>query len=435
MNLNTSSKPPKIQPKPVPSRVAAPGSTGLYAWACDLEASRDVAEKDQASFAMVLGWMERFRAYIGLEAGREACARFWKEQVKTKPRENWQTEQWAVAIRWYLRWLDNRHVTGGEVRTLEERVRNAVERVGTRRGLLPRTRETYGQRVAAYARWVGDAQEMRNPKRGRDFLEMLVVERRVSFSTQKQALNALVFFFKDVCGMDEVDLEVKLRKTDKRIPVVLDVKEVMAVFDKIDERYALMARIQYGSGLRLSELVRLRVKDVDEGRGIITVCEAKGDKQRTTLLPESLQVEVAEIKVGLRKVFENDRASGLAGVALPGAFELKDRRAGKKWPWQWFFPAGEPSFDPRTGVERRYHVHAETYSRAVRRAVEEALIDKRATTHAFRHSFATHLLEGGTDLRRIQELLGHADVKTTEIYTHVAKGVGAMGVVSPLDRL
>ena len=435
MNLNTSSKPPKIQPKPVPSRVAAPGSTGLYAWACDLEASRDVAEKDQASFAMVLGWMERFRAYIGLEAGREACARFWKEQVKTKPRENWQTEQWAVAIRWYLRWLDNRHVTGGEIRTLEERVRNAVERVGTRRGLLPRTRETYGQRVAAYARWVGDAQEMRNPKRGRDFLEMLVVERRVSFSTQKQALNALVFFFKDVCGMDEVDLEVKLRKTDKRIPVVLDVKEVMAVFDKLDERYALMARIQYGSGLRLSELVRLRVKDVDEGRGIITVCEAKGDKQRTTLLPESLQVEVAEIKVGLRKVFENDRASGLAGVALPGAFELKDRRAGKKWPWQWFFPAGEPSFDPRTGVERRYHVHAETYSRAVRRAVEEALIDKRATTHAFRHSFATHLLEGGTDLRRIQELLGHADVKTTEIYTHVAKGVGAMGVVSPLDRL
>jgi len=400
-----------------------------------LEASRDVPENDQAAFAMVLGWMERFRAYIGLAAGREACTRFWMEQVKSKPRENWQTEQWAVAIRWYLRWLDNRNVAGGEVRTLEERVRMAVDKVGTRRGLLPRTRETYGQRVSAYARWVGDAKEMRNPKRGRDFLEMLVVERRVSFSTQKQALNALVFFFKDVCGMDEVDLEVKLRKTDKRIPVVLDVKEVMAILEKIDERYALMARIQYGSGLRLSELVRLRVKDVDEGRGIITVCEAKGDKQRTTLMPESLQVEVAEIKVGLRKIHEQDRASGLAGVALPGAFELKDRRAGEKWPWQWFFPAGKTSMDPRTGVERRYHVHEETYSRAVRRAVEEALIDKRATTHAFRHSFATHLLEGGTDLRTIQTLLGHADVKTTEIYTHVAKGVGALGVRSPLDRL
>jgi integron integrase len=416
-------------------RMNAQLNGGLYAWASDLEASRDVAEKDQASFAMVLGWMERFRAHIELPAGREACTRFWKEQVKSKPRENWQTEQWAVAIRWYLRWFDNRHVTGGEVRTLEERVRLAAERVGTRRGLLPRTRETYGQRVAAYARWVGDAREMRDPKRGRDFLEMLVVERRVSFSTQKQALNALVFFFKDICGMKEVDLEVKLRKTEKRIPVVLDVKEVLAVLEKIDERYALMARIQYGSGLRLSELVRLRVKDVDEGRGIITVCEAKGDKQRTTLLPESLQVEVAEIKLGLRKVFEGDRASGLAGVALPGAFELKDRRAGEKWPWQWLFPAGKTSLDPRTGVERRYHVHEETYSRAVRRAVDEALIDKRATTHAFRHSFATHLLEGGTDLRTIQTLLGHADVKTTEIYTHVAKGMGALGVRSPLDRL
>jgi integron integrase len=355
--------------------------------------------------------------------------------VLAKPREKWQTEQWAVAIRWYLRWLENRHESGGEVRTLEERVRLAVQKVGTRRGLAPRTRQTYGQRVAAYARWVGDEKEVRDPTRARDFLTMLVLERRVSFSTQCQALNALAFFFKEVCGMEEVDLEVKLRKTTKRIPVVLDVQEVMAVLEKIDKRYALMARIQYGSGLRLSELVRLRVNDVDEGRGIISVRVAKGDRQRTTLLPEALQVEVAEIKVGLRKVFEGDRASGLAGVALPGAFELKDRRAGEKWPWQWFFPAGKPSMDPRTGVERRYHVHEETYSRAVRRAVEEAMIDKRATTHAFRHSFATHLLEGGTDLRTIQELLGHADVKTTEIYTHVAKGVGAMGVRSPLDRL
>ena len=410
-------------------------SAGLYAWTSDLEASRDVGEKDQTSFAMVIGWMERFRSHAGLPAGREACARFWKEQVLSKPREKWQKEQWVMAIRWYLRWLENRHETGGEVRTLEERVRLAVERAGARRGLAPRTRETYGQRVAAFARWTGDAREVRNPRKARDFLGMLVAERKVSFATQKQALNALVFFFREVCGMEEVDLEVKLRKTEKRIPVVLEVKEVLAVLEKIDERYALMARIQYGSGLRLKELVRLRVKDVDEGRGIISVREAKGDKQRTTMLPEALQVEVAEIKVGLRKVFEQDRANGLAGVALPGAFELKDRRAGEKWPWQWFFPAGEPSMDPRTGVERRYHVHAETYSRAVRRAVEEAMIDKRATTHAFRHSFATHLLEGGTDLRTIQTLLGHADVKTTEIYTHVAKGVGALGVRSPLDAM
>lgn len=410
-------------------------SSDLYAWNRDLEASRDIAVKDHAAFAMILGWMERFRARHRLSAGREACERFWREQVLVKPREKWQKEQWTSAIRWYLRWLENQHERGGEVRTLEERVKMAVERVGSRRGLAPRSRQTYGQRVAAYARWVGDAKEVRDPQRARDYLSMLVSERKASFSTQCQALNALAFFFRDVCGVERVDLKVKLRKTPKRIPVVLDVKEVLTVFDKIDERYALMAKIQYGSGLRLSELTQLRVKDVDEGRGIVTVRNAKGDRQRTTILPESLRAEVAARKAGLKKVFEQDRATGLAGVALPGALELKERRAGEKWAWQWLFPAGEASRDAETGVERREHVHAENYARAVRRAMEEATLDKRASTHSFRHSFATHLMEGGTNIRQIQELLGHTDIRTTQIYTHVAKGVGAMGVKSPLDRL
>jgi integron integrase len=417
----------------------------LYPWTKDLEASSDVRLREIPAFAMFLGWLEKFVCNKGLQPGRPSCERFWREGVSCRHREQWQLDQWAAAMRWYLRWLENRHAQGGEVRSLPERARDAVWRAGARRGLQPRTRETYGGRVASFAEWVGDGRAMMDPAKGRDFLIWQVEGRKVSYSTQKQILNALVFFYKAVCGMEEVDLEVRLRKTEKRIPVVLDVAEVMKVLDKIDEKYGLMARIQYGGGLRLMELVRLRVKDVDEKRGIITVRGGKGDKDRTTVLPESLRAAVAEKKERLRKLFEEDRASGLAGTWLPEALARKYPKGGEKWPWQYFFPAAKPAVDPasrgcagaspQSHLIRRHHIGDDAYASAVRRAVDDAMIDKAATTHAFRHSFATHLLEGGTDLRTIQTLLGHADVKTTEIYTHVAKGVGAMGVISPLDRL
>ena len=407
----------------------------LHSWSKDLEASRDVHPRQRDGFAMVLGWFETFRSRNRLAPGREACVRFWTEQVKVKERPAWQLEQWTAAIEWYLRWVKNTRERGEQTRTLEERVRDAVERAGSRRGLARLTRETYGRWAGSFARWTGDDRAMLDPGKGRDFLTWLVAEQRVSFSTQKQALNALVFFYRDVCGMETVDLQVRLRKTMTRLPVVLDVKEVMAVLEKIDKRYALMAKIQYGGGLRLKELVNLRVKDVDEGRGMITIREAKGDKHRTTVLPESVRVEIAERKKELRELHEKDRAARLPGVALPNAYDRKDRRAGEKWPWQWMFPAPGTSRDPESGIVRRHHVHEECYSRAVRRAVEKAMIDKKASTHALRHAFATHLLEGGTDIRTLQELLGHADVKTTEIYTHVAKDIGATGVKSPLDRL
>ena len=410
-------------------------SVSLYPWSKDLEASSDVRLREGPAFAMLLGWLEKFVCGNGLHPGREACQRFWKESVMARTRETWQIEQWGAAIRWYLRWLEHQQAKGGEVRSLPERVRDAVYRAGARRGHAPRTRETYARWAAAFAAWAGNGRAMMRPEMGRDFLVWQVEERKVSYSTQKQALNALVFFYKAVCGMEEVDLEVRLRKTEPRMPVILEVKEVMKVLDRIDEKYGLMARIQYGGGLRLMELVRLRVKDVDEGRGIITIREAKGDKQRTTVLPESLRVEVAERKAILRGLFEQDRAEGVAGTWLPEALARKHPHGGEKWPWQYFFPAAKPSVDPQSGLTRRHHIGDDAYASAVRRAVDDAMIDKNATTHAFRHAFATHLLEGGTDLRTIQTLLGHSDVKTTEIYTHVAKGVGAMGVISPLDRM
>jgi integron integrase len=407
----------------------------VYAWGQDLEASRDVNERQRDAFGMVLGWLENWRVRLGIEPGRASCIRFWREQVMAKVREPWQLEQWSSAILWYLRWLNYRRESGGEVRSLEERVRRAVEATGARRGLLRRTRETYGRWAAGFARWAGNERDLLRTERAGEYLEWLVTERKVSFSTQKQALNALVFFLKDVCGREEVIFDVRLRKTAKRLPVILDVGEVMAILDRMDGCFGLMARIQYGGGLRLNELVNLRVKDVDEGRGIITVRNGKGDKDRTTVLPDAVREEVAVRKVRLRALHEEDRSVALPGVALPNAFGHKDRHAGQKWPWQWLFPGAKPSRDPESGIVRRHHVHPDSYAAALRKAVAVAMIDKRVTSHAFRHAFATHLLEGGKDLRTIQELLGHADVKTTEIYTHVAKGMGALGVKSPLDAL
>jgi len=252
---------------------------------------------------------------------------------------------------------------------------------------------------------------------------------------QKQALNALVFFYREVCGRDEVDLEVRLRRTERRIPVVLNVGELLALIGKLKEPYRLAAELQYGAGLRLKELVTLRIKDVDIDRGLVTVRGGKGDKDRTTVLPERLKARLTGQMAAARALYDWDRAAGRPGVALPGALARKMPKAGERWAWFWLFPAEKESTDPESRVVRRHHLHPKVYGRAIGAAAMEAGIPKRVGTHALRHSFATHLLEGGTDLRTIQELLGHGDVRTTEIYTHVATGVNGLGVRSPLDMI
>jgi site-specific recombinase XerD len=220
-------------------------------------------------------------------------------------------------------------------------------------------------------------------------------------------------------------------------------------------RYELAARLQYGAGLRLSELVRLRVQDVDPsplryagasvGRGTLTVRLGKGNKDRVTVLPKSLREEVAMQIERAREVWQGDREAGLAGVHLPGALARKFRRAAETFEWFWLFPAKQTSVDPasrgyagastESGIRRRHHMLGQVYNEAIKRAAKAAGIEKRVTSHALRHSFATHLLENGTDLRTIQDLLGHEDITTTEIYLHVAIGVNGLGVESPLDEL
>jgi integron integrase len=255
----------------------------------------------------------------------------------------------------------------------------------------------------------------------------------LAFAGWKQALNSLVFFFKDVCGLAEVDLEVRFRKTKPHVPVVLEVREVLALLDRLKGDYRLAAELQYGGGLRLNEVVRLRIKDVNCERGQVIVRSGKGDRDRVTILPDCTAARVRERMTELRKLYEMDRAEGLSGVKLPGALERKMPKAGERWEWFWLFPGRNPSRDGEDGKMRRHHIHSSPYSEAITGAARAAGIEKRVTSHALRHSFATHLLERGTDIRTIQELLGHEDVKTTEIYTHVAKGVNGCGVRSPLD--
>jgi len=367
--------------------------------------------------------------------GRDAARRWWKDVIQAKKREEWQLRQWQEGIRWFLGWFEICQKAGGDPRGIPERLKCAVQQVGARRGLAIRTRDTYAGWLARFGVFAGTEAQVMNERVARDWLAELVNKEEVAFATQRQALSALVFFYRDVCGWEEVDLQVKLRKTSPRQPVILTKTELMGLVDKLEPHYKIPVLLQYGAGLRLSELVRLRIKDVDLERGVVTVHAGKGDKDRLTLLPNCLKGALKEEMKRARAFWEEDRLNGVAGVALPGALARKMPKAGERWEWMWVFPAGELSIDPKSGVLRRYHLHPKTYGDAVTDAGREAGIEKRVTTHALRHTFATDLLRNGTDIRTLQELLGHADVKTTEIYAHAAEVGNEKGVKSPLDRL
>ena len=264
---------------------------------------------------------------------------------------------------------------------------------------------------------------------------MLATQRKVSVSTHRQALSALLFLYKEVLGMqlpwlDEIGRPVASR----RIPSVLTMPEIQRLLGFIDSELGLLARLVYGTGMRLMEGLSLRVKDLDFDRQAIVVREGKGAKDRVVMLPRSLAESLRAQLARSRRLWEADRAAQRSGVALPHALEAKYPRAGQSWAWHWVFPSPTLSIDPRSGVERRHHLFEERLTRALKRAVPMAGIHKPVSVHTLRHSFATHLLQGGTDIRTVQELLGHSDVSTTMIYTHVLK-VAAGGTASPLDGL
>lgn len=269
----------------------------------------------------------------------------------------------------------------------------------------------------------------------RAFLSHLAVERNVSASTQAQALNGLVFLYEKVLGRAAGELAgFALATRPKKVPVVLAVSEVKQLLERLEGTALCMAQLLYGAGLRILECARLRVKDVDFARNVITVQDTKGGQGRVTMLPEAAREALRRQLRGARADYDADRAARAPGVQLPDAFAVKFPAADTSWNWFWVFPSPVISRDPRTGVERRHHVHEDSVQRAVRRAAQQVGIAKNVTPHVLRHSFATHLLESGNDIRTVQELLGHADVATTMIYTHVLDA-GPLGVRSPIDRL
>jgi integron integrase len=410
-------------------------------WRKDLSEFRGLTERERAGFLLVLEWFENFRLRHDLVANRDAAKFFWKQEVlrEDRPREKWQLEQWGDAMQWYLKWLEACAEAGTDHRSLPERVRAAVRSACARRGLARRTMLCYGAWAARYARFAGEDRAVLEVDTATRFLTSVVEDEDCAYATQKQALNALAFLFKYVLGVEEPVFGVKLRKSGTRIPVVLSKAETRHLLEKMDEqetteaRYGLAARMQYGAGLRLSEMMRLRVQDVDLERGTVTVRQGKGGKDRMSVLPKSMVKEIAGQMEYCRALWEQDRREGRPGVYIPGALARKFRRAAETFEWFWLFPAKQISKDPESGEERRHHMHDKVYNESIKRAARATGIEKQVTSHALRHSFATHLLENGTDLRTIQELLGHEDITTTEIYLHVATGVNGLGVTSPLD--
>ena len=298
-----------------------------------------------------------------------------------------------------------------------------------------RTEDTYLHWIKRYIYFHGK----RHPKElgARDieaFLTDLAVAGKVAAATQNLAKSAILFLYREVLEIELPWLEnVTQAKAPKRLPVVLTVSEVQAVLSRLSGTHGLIASLLYGGGMRLMEAVRLRVKDVEFARREIVIREGKGFKDRVTMLPEAV---IAPLKAHLIKVkilHDEDLAQGVGEVYLPFALDKKYPNDGRNWGWQYVFPSKNLSVDPRSGKTRRHHVDEKGVQRAVKQAVRDAELTKPATPHTLRHSFATHLLQAGYDIRTVQELLGHSDVSTTMIYTHVLNK-GGRGVVSPLDR-
>ena len=362
------------------------------------------------------------------------------ERVGVKP---WQIQQAANAVRVYRYQYrqaktESQDEAGGPAAGVDDSaLLRRLREVIRLRHYAESTERTYLQwsrRFLAYRRKTGLQGEPTSAD-VKAFLTRLAMAEKVSASTQNQAFSALLLLFREVLRTDLAEMAQTVRaRRGRRLPTVLSVREVQALLAQVEPEFQLMVRLLYGSGLRLMELLRLRVKDIDFDGGLVMVRSGKGDRDRSTLLPVSLHEDLKSHLEKVRRWHESDLAKSHGEAPLPYALARKYPGAGKEWGWQYVFPADKVGVDPADGKVRRYHVHGGAIQAAVRTAAKKAGITKRASPHTLRHSFATHLLLNQTDIREIQELLGHKSLQTTMIYTHVVRDMRS-SAQSPLDAL
>lgn len=417
-------------------------------WAEILRQS-DLPSKTQDGYLVTIRWYLSWCRGQGTGCTVASARAFMDWAVKEKKPAEAIVEVWRAAINWFFRTAKAQcgQINDGNGPGLNdtdaERIegRNDDERrilsVMRHRGMALKTEQSYLRYYRDFVRERGltgpgglRADEIKL------YLDYLAMDRAVSSSTQKGALNALIFVAEKVFEQPVGDLGGFVRaRNRKKIPVVMSKDELRRFFSKLSGEKLLMARLQYATGLRVSELLRLRIQDLDFDRFQVQVRQGKGGKDRVAPLPERLIDEMREHLVQVRQWFEEDRRNpAVAGVYLPEALARRHSRAGEDWRWQWVWPSREISRDPRSGVRRRHHVLDNAYQRIVSEGGKRAGLNKRVTSHTLRHSFATHLLEDGVDIRTVQDLLGHKNIETTQIYLHVMRKPGA-GVRSPLDSL
>ena len=348
----------------------------------------------------------------------------------------WDFDGWGVIVNIFVRTLrDARHNMGEMITGKPEKLEDRLRGVLRRKHYSMKTEESYVGWYRRYVIWHGKRHPAEMGAREvESFLTHLAVTRKVAGVTQNQAMNALVFLYREVLDLKLEGIDALRAKHEKHLPVVLTKEEAGRLLRGVEGDAGMVCQLLYGCGLRVAEALALRVKDVDLGGGKLEVRGGKGNKDRVIGLPRSLVTSLGVHKERLRLLHEADLREGVPGVFMPNALDVKMPNAGKSWPWQWFFPSPSLSVDPRSGTRRRHHLHEIGITRELARAAKLARVEKRVTAHVLRHSFATHLILRGVDIRSIQELLGHSDVRTTEIYTKLARAMRGE-IVSPLDEL